>query len=81
MPIANEVIHDAVVRYGRERDRYVRLAERVADICRTEIVDANVIRAQVTSRAKSVKSLDGKLRRIAREGREALVTVDAVSGV
>ena len=78
MPLPPDVIQEAVARYGRERDRYFKLAERVADICRVEIVEANAIRAQVTSRAKSVKSFDGKLRRLGRNDGENLASVDAV---
>ena len=32
VPIADKVIRDAVARYDRERDRYLKLAARVSDI-------------------------------------------------
>jgi ppGpp synthetase/RelA/SpoT-type nucleotidyltranferase len=67
-----------VLRYHREYDRYLKLAARVADICRSEIVEGNAIRAQVTSRAKSSKSLEGKLRRFAAAGKKTMADVDAV---
>lgn len=76
MPVSNEMICQAVERFERERDRYLRLAERLAEICRVEIVEANAIRAQVTFRAKSSKSLEGKLRRIARSVGPAIADVD-----
>lgn len=78
MTIPEEVIKKAVQRYQREYDRYLKLCARVADICRTEIVEGNAIRAQVTSRAKSPKSLEGKLRRFALSGKKTMPDVDSV---
>jgi ppGpp synthetase/RelA/SpoT-type nucleotidyltranferase len=78
MPLSDDVIGNAVDRYTRERDRYVKLAERVADICRSDIVEENAIRAQVTSRAKSAKSLDGKLRRPATSDGQPMQSVEDV---
>jgi ppGpp synthetase/RelA/SpoT-type nucleotidyltranferase len=78
MTISDETIKKAVARYQREYDRYLKLAARVADICRTEVVEGNAIRAQVTSRAKSPKSLDGKLRRFSASGKKSMADVDAV---
>ena len=78
MAIQEQLIKDAVARYDRERDRYLKLAARVADICRINIVEANAIRAQVTSRAKTSRSLEGKLRRFAKRSDKNMPTVDAV---
>ncbi|MDQ2861087.1 MAG: RelA/SpoT domain-containing protein [Pseudomonadota bacterium] len=78
MEIPKAVIKEAVARYERERDRYLKLSARVADICRVDIVEANVIRAHVTSRAKSARSLEGKLRRFSRNPGKDIQTVDAV---
>jgi ppGpp synthetase/RelA/SpoT-type nucleotidyltranferase len=78
MAIADDTIKKAVARYLREYDRYLKLAARVAEICRSEIVEGNAIRAQVTSRAKSPKSLEGKLRRFAAAGKKNMPDVDAV---
>ncbi len=78
MTISDDTIKRAVARYQREYDRYLKLAARVADICRSEIVEGNAIRAQVTSRAKSPKSLDGKLRRFAQSGKKVMADVEAV---
>ena len=50
----------------------------MAEICRNEVVEGNAIRAQVTSRAKSPKSLEGKLRRFATTGRKLILDVDSV---
>lgn len=66
MAIPDDVINEAVARYGRERDRYLKLANRVEDIVRSSIVDENAIRAQVTSRTKSIKSFESKLRRFSK---------------
>ena len=66
MPLSDKTIKDAVTRYDRERDRYIKLASRVADLCRSAVVEDNAIRAQVTSRTKTVRSFEGKLRRFAR---------------
>jgi ppGpp synthetase/RelA/SpoT-type nucleotidyltranferase len=76
MPISEVVIQDAVARYDRERDRYLKLASRVADLCRSAIVEDNAIRAQVTSRTKTVRSFEGKLRRFARRADKDFPTVD-----
>lgn len=63
MPFSPDLISPAVDRYRRERDRYVKLADRVSEICRNDICEQNAIRAQVTFRVKSIKSFEGKLRR------------------
>src|SRR5215218_9021772 len=78
MTIPDDTIKKAVQRYHREYDRYLKLAARVADVCRSEIFEGNAIRAQVTSRAKSPKSLEGKLRRFAATGKKSFLDVDAV---
>lgn len=78
MTISDDTIKKSVQRYHREYDRYLKLAARVAEICRTEVVEGNAIRAQVTSRAKSPKSLEGKLRRFAASGKKTMADVDAV---
>ncbi|MHC2261402.1 GTP pyrophosphokinase [Sinorhizobium meliloti] len=78
MTISEETIKNAVLRYHREYDRYLKLSARVAEICRFEIVEGNAIRAQVTFRAKSPKSLEGKLRRFAASGKKNLANVQSV---
>jgi len=78
VPISDTVIRDAVARYDRERDRYLKLASRVADLCRTAVVEDNAIRAQVTSRTKTVRSFEGKLRRFTRRSDKNFATVDDV---
>ncbi|WFU44132.1 hypothetical protein QA640_17775 [Bradyrhizobium sp. CB82] len=78
MTISDDTIKKALQRYHREYDRYLKLSARIAEICRSEIVEGNAIRAQVTSRAKSPKSLEGKLRRFAATGKKSIPDVDAV---
>ena len=78
MAISEPTILEAVSRYHREYDRYLKLCARVAEICRVEIVEGNAIRAQVTSRAKSPKSLDIKLRRFAATESKDIPDVDSV---
>lgn len=78
MTISDAVIEGAVQRYGRERDRYLKLAARVADIATSEIVEKNTIRAQVTSRTKSIRSFEGKLRRFAKSGKKSFTTIEQV---
>jgi ppGpp synthetase/RelA/SpoT-type nucleotidyltranferase len=78
MTISEDTIKNAVLRYHREYDRYLKLSARVAEICRFEIVEGNAIRAQVTFRAKSPKSLEGKLRRFAASGKKGLPSVQSV---
>jgi ppGpp synthetase/RelA/SpoT-type nucleotidyltranferase len=76
--ISEDTIKNAVLRYHREYDRYLKLSARVAEICRFEIVEGNAIRAQVTFRAKSPKSLEAKLRRFGASGRKNLPDVQSV---
>jgi ppGpp synthetase/RelA/SpoT-type nucleotidyltranferase len=71
-------MRDAVARYDRERDRYLKLAARVSDICRSSIVEDNAIRAQVTFRTKTVRSFEGKLKRISRRSDKNYTSVDDV---
>ena len=78
MSIPEDVIVEAVARYDRERDRYLKLAARVADICRSQIVEENAIRAQVTSRTKTLRSFEGKLRRFAKREDKSFATVAEV---
>jgi ppGpp synthetase/RelA/SpoT-type nucleotidyltranferase len=78
MTISDEIIKKSIQRYVREYDRYLKLSARVAEICRIEVVEGNAIRAQVTARAKSPKSLEGKLRRFATTGKKTIADVDAV---
>ncbi len=78
MTISDDTVKKAIQRYHREYDRYLKLSARVAEICRTEVVEGNAIRAQVTARAKSPKSLEGKLRRFAAKGKKKIEDVDAV---
>ena len=72
------MIVEAVARYDRERDRYLKLAARVADICRTQIVEDNAIRAQVTSRTKTLRSFEGKLKRFAKREDKTFATVSEI---
>jgi ppGpp synthetase/RelA/SpoT-type nucleotidyltranferase len=78
MTISEPSILEAVARYQREYDRYLKLCARVAEICRNEIIEGNAIRAQVTFRAKSAKSLENKLRRYRATGSEDISDVDSV---
>jgi ppGpp synthetase/RelA/SpoT-type nucleotidyltranferase len=61
MPLNEVIIQGAVERYWREYDRYLKLAKRVEEICRRDIVESNAIRAQVTFRAKDPKRFEAKL--------------------
>lgn len=78
LAIPAEVIVEAVERYGRERDRYLKLAARVADLASTEIVEKNAIRAQVTSRTKTIRSFEGKLNRFAKSGKKSFSSINEV---
>lgn len=80
MSISEDVINKAVLRYHREYDRYLKLSARVAEICGFEIIEGNAIRAQVTFRAKSLKSFEGKLRRVAASGTKEMPNVQSVFG-
>lgn len=78
MTFSDEQIRGTVARYHREYDRYLKLCARVAEICRLEIVEGNAIRAQVTSRAKTPKSLETKLRGIVARNKKPLTDLDSV---
>jgi ppGpp synthetase/RelA/SpoT-type nucleotidyltranferase len=78
MSISEPTIVEAVARYQREYDRYLKLCARVAEICRNEIIEGNAIRAQVTFRAKSPKSFENKLRRYMATGSKDMPSVDSV---
>src|ERR1022692_2483927 len=77
MAVSEPTILEAIARYQREYDRYLKLCSRVAEICRSEIIEGNAMRAQVTFRAKSPKSLENKLRRY-RAGSKDMSNVDSV---
>ena len=78
MPFTADIIDGAAARYERERDRYIKLAGRVADICQASIVEGDAVRAQVTSRTKTPQSFRGKLDRFSRRPDRNYVTVDEV---
>lgn len=78
MAISDDVIEGAVARYERERDRYIKLASRVADICLAQIIEGDAIRAQVTFRTKTSQSFRGKLVRFSKRDDKNYETVDAV---
>ncbi|MEL7641060.1 MAG: hypothetical protein AAGU21_15590 [Solidesulfovibrio sp.] len=80
MPLNETIIVEAVQRYWREYDRYLKLAKRIEEICRADVVEGNAIRGQVTFRAKDPKRFEGKLRKYLGEPEEvaSLNTVDDV---
>jgi len=78
MAISDDVIKEAVARYERERDRYLKLAARVADICLVDVVKQHAIRAQVTSRTKTVDSFREKLERFSKRPDKNMENVDEV---
>lgn len=78
MPFSEDLIAPAVARYRRERDRYVKLADRVTEICREDVCEQNAIRAQVTFRVKTEKSFEGKLRRFCSQRGRNYQNVDEI---
>lgn len=78
MAVSEQLIVGAVERYSRERDRYLKLAARVADLARGAILEDSSIRAQITSRTKSVRSFEGKLRRFAQRDDKSFSSVDEI---
>lgn len=78
MPFDLSLIGPAVERYRRERDRYIKLADRIAEICRNDICLENAVRAQVTFRVKSVSSFEGKLNRFSRKENKNFHTEDDI---
>lgn len=78
MTFSVDLIAPAVARYRRERDRYVKLADRVTTICREDICEQNAIRAQVTFRVKTEKSFERKLRRFSVQEHRNFSSVDEI---
>lgn len=78
MPFDQSLIQPSIERYRRERDRYVKLADRVAEICRTDICEQNALRAHVTFRVKSPKSFEGKLRRFSTRSDRNYQSIDEI---
>lgn len=78
MPFNPDIIPATVARYRRERDRYVKLADRVAEICREDVCEQNAIWAQVTFRVKTEKSLEAKLRRFSNSEARNYQTPDEI---
>lgn len=78
MPFDVSLIGPAVERYRRERDRYIKLADRIAEICRNDICLENAVRAQVTFRVKSIKSFEGKLNRFQRKANKNFQNEDEI---
>ena len=78
MPISADVISAAVCRYARDRDLYIKLTARVAELCLAHIVGGSTIRAQVTSRTKTVSSFESKLRRFSVRPDKNFAAVDDV---
>ncbi len=79
MPLTESIIDESVGRYIREYDRYAKLAEFIADICRA-IADDKLIRATISFRAKDPERLRGKLRKYIQNSEEAL-SLDSVDKV
>ncbi|RYY26163.1 MAG: hypothetical protein EOP62_11850 [Sphingomonadales bacterium] len=78
MPFSTSLIDPAVARYERERDRYLKLAVRVAEICQAVVVEGDAVRAQVTSRTKTPQSFRGKLERFSRQDDKNYASVDEI---
>jgi hypothetical protein len=74
MTISDDTIKKAVQRYHREYDRYLKLSARVADICRTEVVEGNAIRAQVTSAPRAQEPREQAATIRCRRGRSPFLT-------
>lgn len=66
MPLSPEDIQNAVLRYEREYDRYVKLADVVYERC-LRIVEETGLRATVQRRTKKPQSLRKKLLKIQRK--------------
>lgn len=75
MALTDPLIDQAVERYWREYDRYVKLAEFVGEACRS-LLDANVIRGSVQWRAKNPDRLRAKLLKYKASGDRAAEFTD-----
>jgi ppGpp synthetase/RelA/SpoT-type nucleotidyltranferase len=79
VPLTDEIIDQCVERYWRERDRYQKLASFVAEKCEL-MIETSLIRAEVSSRAKDLERLRGKLRKQSSLGQDE-VALDSVEAV
>ena len=61
MALTRDLISDARARYFLERDRYLKLARLVSEICQKQVIQENVIRATTQWRAKDPKRFEDKL--------------------
>jgi len=57
------IVNESIIRYSREFDRYKKLSDLVYQICLDLVQNKLTMRATVQRRAKSIKSLQEKLRR------------------
>ena len=63
---SDDVIKEAVERYRREYDRYVKLTEFIYMLC-MDVIGQTTLRATVQRRTKTLSSFEEKLRRIQRK--------------
>ena len=63
MALTEDLIAQAKERYCREKDRYIKLARLVAEICQKQVIQENVIRAATQWRAKDPKRFEDKLKK------------------
>lgn len=61
MALTEILIAQAKDRYCREKDRYIKLARLVSEICQKQVIQENVIRAATQWRAKDPKRFEDKL--------------------
>lgn len=63
MALTEDLITQAKDRYCREKDRYIKLARLVAEICQKQVIQENVIRATTQWKAKDPKRFEDKLKK------------------
>jgi ppGpp synthetase/RelA/SpoT-type nucleotidyltranferase len=61
MALTKSLINQAKDIYCREKDRYIKLARLVSEICQKQVIQENVIRAATQWRAKDPKRFEDKL--------------------
>jgi ppGpp synthetase/RelA/SpoT-type nucleotidyltranferase len=75
--IRTEIIERAVKQYHQQRDRYVKLTDRIEDVCRSLIVTHKIM-AQVSSRTKTVIGFQEKLHRFSNEPKKRMGSVNKI---
>jgi len=75
--IRTDIIERSVKQYHQQRDRYVKLTDRIEDLCRSLIITHKIM-AQVSSRTKTVAGFQEKLHRFSNDPKKRMGKVSKI---